>query len=93
MVHEAKDRRRGRHGALKVLSVPLSTAPEQGAATIARLKREARADARLSHPNVVTLFGIGEDDGQHFSVMEFLGGPTLRERIAESPPALSRSGR
>jgi len=56
--------------------------------------REAgKVDARLSHPNVVTIFDIGEDDGQRFSAMEFLGGPTLWERIAESPPAFSRSGR
>jgi len=85
MVYEAEDTRIGRRVALKVLSVPLSMAPEQGAAMIARLKREARAIARLSHPNIVTIFDIGEEDGQHFIVMEFLEGLTLRERIAEGP--------
>jgi len=87
MVYEAEDTRIGRRVALKVLSVPLSMAPEQGAAMLTRLKREARAIARLSHPNIVTIFDIGEDDGQHFIVMEFLEGLTLRERIAEGPLA------
>ena len=85
MVYEAEDTRIGRRVALKVLSAPLSLTPEQRAAMIARLKREARAIARLSHPNVVTIFDIGEEGGQHFIVMEFLEGQTLRERIAEGP--------
>ena len=85
LVYEAEDTRIGRRVALKVLSVPLSLTPEQRAATIARLKREARAIARLSHPNIVAIFDIGEENGQHFLVMEFLEGQTLRERIAEGP--------
>lgn len=89
MVYEAEDTRIGRRVALKVISAPLSLAPEQHAAMIARLKREARAIARLSHPNIVTIFDIGEDDGQHFIVMEFLEGLTLRERIAEGPLPLA----
>jgi serine/threonine protein kinase len=91
MVYEAEDTRIGRRVALKVLSAPLSLAPEQRAAMIARLKREARAIARLSHPNIVTIFDIGEEDGQHFIVMEFLEGQTLRERIAEGPLPLAET--
>ena len=89
MVYEAEDTRIGRRVALKVISAPLSLDAEQRAAMIARLKREARAIARLSHPNIVTVFDIGEDDGQHFIVMEFLEGLTLRERIAEGPLPLA----
>lgn len=85
MVYEAEDTRIGRRVALKVLSAPLSLPPEQRDAMIARLKREARAIARLSHPNIVTIFDIGEDGGQHFIVMEFLEGLTLRERLSEGP--------
>jgi len=91
MVYEAEDTRIGRRVALKVLSAPLSLTPEQRAAMIARLKREARAIARLSHPNIVTIFDIGEENGQHFIVMEFLEGQTLRERIAEGPLALAET--
>ena len=74
MLCEAEDTRIGRRVALKVISVLLSLNSEQRVATITRLKRAARAVARLSHPNIVTTFGIGEDDGQHFIVMEFWKG-------------------
>ena len=85
VVYEAVDDRFGRRVALKALSLPLSLAPDQRLATVARLKREARAIATLSHPNVVTIFDIGEERGQHFLVMEFLEGETLRERLNDGP--------
>lgn len=91
MVYEAEDTRIGRRVALKVLAAPLFLAPEERVAMIARLKREARAIACLSHPNIVTIFDIGEDNGQHFIVMEFLSGLTLRERIAEGPLPLAET--
>lgn len=87
VVYEAIDSRFGRHVAIKVLSVPPNLSPELRDAMIARLKREARAVARLSHPNVVAIFDIGEDSGQHFLVMEHLDGVTLRERLADGPLA------
>ncbi len=87
VVYEAIDSRFGRHVAIKVLSVAPSLSPELRDAMIARLKREARAVARLSHPNVVAIFDIGEDSGQHFLVMEHLDGVTLRERLADGPLA------
>lgn len=85
VVYEAIDSRFGRHVAIKVLAVPPSLSPELRDAMIARLKREARAVARLSHPNVVAIFDIGEDHGQHFLVMEHLHGVTLRDRLADGP--------
>lgn len=81
LVYEALDNRIGRRVALKVLSVPHSLSPEMREAMIARLKREARAIARLSHPNIVTIYDIGEEAGQHYIVMEFLEGMTLRDRL------------
>ncbi len=92
LVYEALDNRIGRRVALKVLSVPHSLSPEMREAMIARLKREARAIARLSHPNIVTIYDIGEEAGQHYIVMEFLEGMTLRDRLdqgAVSPQEVS----
>src|SRR5262249_18636869 len=76
-VYRARDRRLGREVALKVLPTRLAT--EAGAQR--RFEREARALASLSHPNVLTLFDFGTDDGVPFAVMELLEGETLRQRI------------
>lgn len=85
VVYEAIDARFGRRVALKVLAIPQSLSPEMRSAMITRLNREARAIARLSHPNIVTIYDIGEEDGQHFIVMEYLEGLTLRERLDQGP--------
>jgi serine/threonine protein kinase len=45
-----------------------------------RFRREARAVSRLSHPNICSLFDVGEQDGQAYLVMEHLSGETLAER-------------
>jgi len=87
VVYEAVDNRIGRRVALKVLSMQMSAASESQDARVARFKRESRAIARLSHPNIVTIYDIGEEDGQHFIVMEYLEGETLRERTQASPIA------
>ena len=65
--------------ALKVLAPEISHDPE----VVARFVREARAQARLRHPNVAQIYFIGEEQGLHFFAMEFLEGPALDEILAQ----------
>src|SRR5688500_16437919 len=65
--------------ALKVLSPEISHDPE----VVARFVREARAQARLRHPNVAQIYFIGEEQGLHFFAMAFLEGPALDEILAQ----------
>lgn len=87
LVYEAVDNRIGRRVALKVLSLHMPATPEAQDARVTRFKRESRAIARLSHPNIVSIYDIGEEDGLHFIVMEYLNGETLRERTVHGPVA------
>ena len=84
-VYEARDIRTGQSVALKTLALPPSHTPEQGRDLIARFRREARAVAQLSHPNIVVIHEVGERDGAHFLAMEYLTGQTLRARLAPGP--------
>ncbi len=93
IVYEAVDTRVERKVALKVGLSLSHPSPEARERLIARLKREARAVARLSHPNIVTIHDVGEQDGQHFLVMEYLEGVTLRERMDEGPLSLAEASR
>ncbi|HEX2443934.1 MAG TPA: tetratricopeptide repeat protein [Vicinamibacterales bacterium] len=78
VVYTAHDERLGRHVALKFLPPHLSADPEAKSRFIA----EARAAAALDHPNVCTIFEIGEtEDGQLFLAMPLYEGETLRERL------------
>ncbi|HEY0714019.1 MAG TPA: protein kinase [Polyangia bacterium] len=65
--------------ALKVLSPEIGHDPE----VVARFEREARAQARLRHPNVAQIYFIGEERGLHFFALEFLEGPALDEVLAQ----------
>ena len=72
-----------------VLRRPVAIKRLIGAASVARrarLLREARAVAQLSHPNVVNVFDVGEVDGASFVVMELVLGGSLRERLQRGPP-------
>jgi non-specific serine/threonine protein kinase len=75
-VYRALDPVLGRQVALKVLAI--APDPER----LARFEREARATAVLAHPNIVTLFDLGEHDGRPFLICELLEGSTLRQRLA-----------
>jgi predicted Ser/Thr protein kinase len=78
-VYEAVDERLGRSVAVKVLQQHLSEQHRQ------RLVREAQALARLSHPNVVHVYEIEEDDGETFVAMELVRGQTLQEWVQQDP--------
>src|SRR3954467_6976562 len=78
-VYVATDVRLGRRVAVKVMQPALAEDPE----FVARFNREARAAARLSHPDVVAVYDQGADDGHVFLVMEYVPGSTLRDVIRE----------
>ncbi len=80
-VYRGRDPRLGRDIAIKVLAKDSS----QDADAIARLEREARAIAALSHPNIVAVHDVGREDGNFYVVTELLEGLTLREQIHAAP--------
>ncbi|HRI06709.1 MAG TPA: serine/threonine-protein kinase [Nannocystaceae bacterium] len=80
-VFAARDERLGRKVALKLLRFGTAGDPRREA----RLLREAQALARISHPHVVQIYEVGEDDEQRFIAMEYIEGATLRSWLAAGP--------
>jgi len=93
LVWEAVDTRVGRRVAIKTLVIPGNIAEGERAAWAARMEREVRAVARLSHPNIVTTYEVGREDGQPYLVMEFLMGQTLRQRLRAGSFPLDEAAR
>jgi len=78
VVYAAHDPQLDRKIALKVLRRAAAASSDDETARI-RMQREAQAMARLSHPNVVTIYDVGTHEGQTFVAMEFVAGQTLRQ--------------
>ncbi len=81
MVYKAEDTRLGRHAALKLLPTSVGNDPEARE----RFLREARAASALDHPNICTVFEIGDAAGQSFIAMAYYEGQTIEKLISRGP--------
>jgi serine/threonine protein kinase/Tol biopolymer transport system component len=80
-VYRAHDTKLGRDVAIKILPEALAADPER----IARFQREAKTLAAVNHPNIAHIYGLEESASMRALVMELVEGPTLADRIAQSP--------
>jgi serine/threonine-protein kinase len=86
-VYLAQDIRLKRHVALKLLPPHFTVNPDR----VRRFEREARAASALNHPNIVTIYEIGQSNSAHFIATEFVDGKTLRQLMNEKPFTLNET--
>src|SRR5215468_511470 len=84
-VYLAEDKRLGRKVALKVLSEELT----QNRDRLSRFDQEAYAASALNHPNILTIYEMGDEGGRHYIVTEYIDGETLRQHLARAPMELT----
>src|SRR5262245_24782912 len=84
-VYLAQDRRLDRRVGLKILPAAFAADGDR----LARFIREAKAASALNHPNIITIYDIGEAAGTHFIAYEFIDGKTLREFATSDPPSIA----
>ena len=80
-VYRAKDTRLNREVAIKTLSLDRLSQPE----ALARLEKEARSACALNHPNIVTIYELGQVNGTRYIAMELVDGETVREMLSSGP--------
>jgi predicted ATPase/serine/threonine protein kinase len=80
-VYRARDTRLGREVAIKILSLDRNSRPDE----VLRFEQEARSASALNHPNIVTIYELGEVSGTHYIAMELVTGQTVRELLALGP--------
>ena len=85
-VYRAHDSRLDREVAIKVLPSEMSSDEDR----LRRFEQEAKATSALNHPNILTVYDIGEHDGSPFIVAELLEGEELRQRLDEGPIPLRK---
>ena len=86
-VYLAEDTRLNRKVALKLLPPHFTVNPDR----VRRFEREARAASALNHPNIVTIYEIGQSNKTHFIATEFVDGKTLRQLLNEKPLTLNET--